>query len=177
MEKEATEIIKQERPEASASPIFVETEKMFERLSELSREIGHRAFEFFQQRGRDFGNQLDDWFKAESEILRPTPVEITENDKMINVKAAVPGFKAEEIELSVKDKTLFMSGETKSETEKKDETTYYSELKSNKFCRQVALPGEVETDDVKAQLKDGILTIALRKTAEKEETKIAVKAA
>lgn len=177
MEKQATEMIKQEKPEAAAAPIIVETEKMFERLSDLSREIGHRAFEFFQERGRDFGNQLDDWFKAESEILRPTPVEITENDEMINVKAAVPGFKADEIEISVKDLTLVMSGETKSDTEKKDERTFYSEWKSNKFCRQLTLPAEVETNDVKAELKNGVLTIELKKIAEKEETKIAVKSA
>src|SRR5688572_17360589 len=75
--------------ENGLSPIFVEAEKMFERFAEVTKETAKKAFEFFQRRGGEFGKELDDWFKAESEILRPVPVEITQTNGQINVTAAV----------------------------------------------------------------------------------------
>jgi HSP20 family protein len=177
MENPATALAKSEEKKPIEKPIFVEAEKMFERFAQTSREIASRAFDFFQERGREWGTQLDDWFRAESEILRPAPVDITETPESINVRLAVPGFKPDEIELSVKDDQLFMSGETSLEEEKEDEKTFYSEWKSNRFCRQFTLPSNVDPDSVNAELKDGILRITLQKIAPKEPSKIEVKPA
>lgn len=162
------------KPEAF--PIFVEAEKMFERLAELTRETTQRAFEFFVRRGGDFGKEFEDWFRAEAEILLPVKVEITETDKIINVSAMVPGFKPEEIEISVKDKTLIMSGETKLEEKREDANTVYSEWRSNRFFRQLTLPAEINPDKVKASLNDGILYLKLPKAAPHEVKHIAVAA-
>lgn len=160
----------------NAYPMFVEAEKMFERLAELSRETAHKAYEFFLRRGGDFGREFDDWFKAEAEILRPVQVEITETDKAINVRAAVPGFKPNEIEISVKDNVLILSGTTEAEEKKEEENTYYSEWRSNRFFRQLTLPAEVDAENVKASLKDGILKLTLPKAAPREAKQIAVTA-
>lgn len=160
----------------NAFPIFVEAEKMFERLAELSRETAHKAYEFFLRRGGGFGREIDDWFKAEAEILRPVTVEITETDKLVNVRAAVPGFKANEIEISVKDNILILSGATEAEEKKEEENTYYTEWRSNRFFRQLTLPAEVNADNVKANLKDGILQLTLPKAAPREVKQIAVTA-
>ncbi|MBK9163271.1 MAG: Hsp20/alpha crystallin family protein [Acidobacteria bacterium] len=176
MEKEVKALEKIEKaPEAS--PLFVDVEKMFERSTELFRDIGSRAFEFFQDRGHMIGTQLDDWFRAESEILRPTPVEITENETTITLKAAVPGFRPDEIEVSVKGDKAFISGRSGTELKSEDEKTFYSEWKSDRFHRELTLPSLVDEENVKAELKDGILTLAMIKRAEKEATKVAVKTA
>jgi HSP20 family protein len=168
------------KPEAAASenefPMLVEAEKMFERFAELTRETAQKAYEFFLKRGGEFGREIDDWFKAESEVLRPVSVEITETDKQINVNAAVPGFKPEEIQISVDGNLLILSGETKAETEKEDENTVYSEWRSNRFFRQLRLPAEVNADKVKANLKDGILNLKLPKAAPHEAKQISVSA-
>jgi HSP20 family protein len=177
MENRATALVKNDEKKPAAAPAVVETEKMFERFAETSREIARRAFDFFQERGREFGTQLDDWFKAESEVLRQAPVDITETSENINVRLAVPGFKPEEIELSIKDDQLFMSGETRSEDKKEDEMTFYSEWKSNRFCRQFTLPSHVDPENVSAELKDGILMITLQKVEPREPSKIEVKPA
>jgi HSP20 family protein len=177
MEKEKKNLTVTRTPDDKIRPIMVEPETMFDRFAEISKEIAHRAFEFFQTRGREFGTHLDDWLKAESEILRPTPVEITENGDTVNVRAAVPGFKPEEIEVSINGDRLFMSGEAKSEQKKEDENTFYSEWRSNRFCRQLTLPSKVETDGVHAVLKDGVLTLALKKAAERGAAKVSVKTA
>lgn len=156
------------------APIFVEAEKMFEKFAELSKETARRAYEFFERRGSEFGREFEDWFKAESEILRPVSVEVTEKDGNIYVTAAIPGFKPEEIEISVKDDQLIISGETEKREEKEDETIVYSDFSSNRFFRQMTLPSVVDADRVGADLKDGILTITLPKAAVQEAKRVAV---
>lgn len=158
------------------TPVFVEAEKMFERLADLTRETARRAYEFFQRRGGEWGRELDDWFKAEREVLQPVTVEINENKDHFTVRAAVPGFKPEEIEVSVKDKVLILSGETKTETEKKDENTVYSEWRSNRFFRLLPLESEIDAEKVEAVLKDGILQLTLPKLPAREPKQIAVNA-
>ena len=69
------------------SPVFVEVEKMFDKVADITRDTARKAFEFFQKRGGKFGKELEDWFDAESKILRPVPVEITETEGRINVSA------------------------------------------------------------------------------------------
>ena len=161
---------KQNKAENNFSPTIVEAEKMFDRLADLSKEIGHKAYEFFQKRGGEFGRELDDWFKAEREVLMPVTVEINETKDYITVRAAVPGFKPEEIEVSIKDNSLILSGET--ETKKTDEHTVYSEWRSNRFFRQLPLQGEVDEEKVEATLKDGILQLTLPKLPAKEPKQI-----
>ena len=159
------------------SPVFVEAEKMFERLAGITKETAQKAFEFFQKRGGEFGKEIDDWFNAESKVLRPVAVEITETDGSVNVTAAVPGFKPEEIEISVKNDLLIISGETEKREERKDENVIYSDWESNRFFRQLTLPGVVDSEKVEAVLKDGILRLSLPKVAALETKHVAVKAA
>ena len=174
---EETAIAKTEKPELEKPfPMFVEAEKMFERFAELTRETAHKAYEFFLKRGGELGKEIDDWFRAEAEILRPVTVEITETDNQFNVTAAVAGFQPEEIEISVDRNVLILSGETKAETKKEDENTVYSEWRSNRFFRQLTLPAEVEADKVKANLKDGVLQLTLPKAAPHEAKQIAISA-
>jgi HSP20 family protein len=157
-------------------PMLVKAEKMFERLAEITKETAHKAFEIFQRRGGEFGRELDDWFSAESEVLLPVKVEVTETDKQINVRAAVPGFKPEDIEVTVKDNILILSGETESREKREDENTVFSEFRSNKFCRQLTLSSEVDEDKVAANLKDGVLQLTLPKVPAKEATQVPVNA-
>lgn len=164
-------------PQNIDTPAFVDAEKMFEKLAAITTETAARAYDFFIERGSQLGTHLEDWLRAEAETLRTAPVKITETKDNVKVMLAVPGFKAEEIEASVKDDLLIISGETTAEEEKDDENTYYSEWRSDKFMRKLTLPAKVEVANIDAKLKAGILTLKLKKLAEVEATKVAVKAA
>jgi HSP20 family molecular chaperone IbpA len=159
------------------SPIFVEAEKMFERFNHLNREIGQKAFELFLKRGGEFGKAFDDWFEAESEVLMPVPIEIIENKDRFDVRATVPGFKPEEIEVSVKDNFLILSGKTETETRKEDENAVFEQWHSNRFFRALPLSKEVDADKVKATLKDGVLQLTLPILPDDRPKQIAVKGA
>lgn len=177
MKNQGTAVVKSPVKEEPKFPIFVEAEKMLAKMAELTRETSQKAFEFFMDRGGSLGAHFDDWLRAEMELLRPVPVEISETNENVNVRANVPGFRPEEIEISVKDADLYLTGETKSETKKEGETTFYSELHSSQFVRHLTLPCEVEPDGVAAKLKDGVLTLTLKKRPQAEPAKITVKAA
>lgn len=176
MTSNETKLTKME-PADTASPVFVEADKMFEKLAAITKETAAKAYDFFVMRGSQLGTHFEDWLRAETEMLRAAPAKITETKDFVNVIIAVPGFKANEIEVSVKDDLLIVSGETAAEEEKEDENIFYSEWRSDRFMRKLVLPDKVETDDVDAKLKDGVLRLTLKKKAEVEVTKVAVQAA
>jgi HSP20 family protein len=176
LKKENTNLQKPDVAETPQRPAIVAAEEMFGKLVDLSRDIAERAYAFFRERGGEFGKELDDWFKAENEILRPVTVEIRETKDKIIVTAAVPGFKANEIEVSVKDNILVINGETEATSEKEDGQTVFSEWKSNRFFRQLMLPATVESENVSAKLSNGMLNLTMTKAPAPESHKIPVTA-
>ena len=92
-----------------------------------------------------------------------------------NVVAIVelPGMRKEDIEISLHDGTLTVSGERKSESvegEKPERT----ERVTGKFRRSITLPARVETDKVNATYKDGILTVTLPKAEDAKPKQIQI---
>ncbi|HEX5084220.1 MAG TPA: Hsp20 family protein [Blastocatellia bacterium] len=146
-----------------AGPIFVEAEKLFEHMKEFSQSVARRAYEYFEARGREFGHDLEDWFRAESELMRRVPVEIKEADGQITVRAEVPGFAADEIKVSVEPQRLVISGKSEKATEEMKEQTLISEFRSNQFCRELRLPAQVDPAKTTAALKDGVLELGFAK--------------
>ena len=93
-------------------------------------------------------------------------LEIYEDKDNIYVRAELPGMKKEEIELSLHDGSLSISGERKNEEKFKDAEVYRAERFFGRFQRTVSLPTPVQADKVKAQYKDGILSVTLPKAEE-----------
>ncbi len=143
-----------------------EIQKIFDRMGEMHDMISRRAFELFEKGGRNFGRDLDHWFKAESELLHPVSISIEETEEGLKVQAEVPGFKAEELEVSVEPYRLTIAGKRKTEKEeKKKGKTVYSERGAERMLRVVELPVEVNTEAVGAVLKDGVLEFTMPKVA------------
>jgi HSP20 family protein len=174
--KENVEIQRTEPANGTAVAVNA-TDDLFERFTNLTRDIAERAYSFFRDRGGEFGKDLDDWIRAESEMLRPVPIEMTQTDDTITVKAAVAGFKPEEIEVSVKDNVLIINGISVASAENKDGDTVLREWNSNRFCRQLMLPDEVVAAEVNAELADGMLKVTMPKAPPREAETIVVKPA
>jgi HSP20 family protein len=96
-----------------------------------------------------------------------------EKDNLV-VKVELPGMKREEIEVSLHEGSLSISGERKSEEKHEEADVYRTERYVGRFQRTVALPTPVASDKVKAQYRDGILTITLPKTEEAKPKRIDV---
>jgi HSP20 family protein len=103
------------------------------------------------------------------------PVDVEETDKDIMVRAEIPGMKADDLELSIHDNTLVISGEKKESEEKREKGLVYQERRFGTFRREIALPSAVEAENVEAQYKDGVLHVTMHKSQEALPKKISVK--
>ena len=83
---------------------------LLDRVQDVSNSIARRAFEMFEDRGRAFGHDLEDWLRAESEFLHPIHLDIAESDDAVTVRAEVPGFSAKELDVGVEPHRLTISG-------------------------------------------------------------------
>ena len=99
------------------------------------------------------------------------------NDK-IEVKAELPGIDEKDINLSVEDGILTLSGERKTEVTEQDKNYYLHETSSGSFSRSVRLPKNIDESKISATFQKGILTVIIPKTEVKEDTtkKIPIKA-
>jgi HSP20 family protein len=95
-------------------------------------------------------------------------VDIFETDNSVVVKAEMPGVDPKDIEARIQDGTLYLKGERKFKNEVKKENYHLVERSYGSFTRSFILPTSVDSDNVKAEYKDGVLTLTLRK---KEEAK------
>jgi len=161
---------------AASIPRFVEPQTIYNRMNELYDAISRRAFELFEGDGRIFGRDLDHWFKAEAELLHPAHVQIKESGDTVIVDAEVPGFTANELQLSLEPRRLTIRGKKQSSSEEKKGNVVYSERCSNELLRSVELPVEVNVSRATATLNNGILELTAPKLAAKSAS-IQVKSA
>jgi len=119
--------------------------------------------------GAPTGTTLEDWFRAESELLHPVHVDITESDDVLTVRAEVPGFSAKELEVDMEPHRLTISGKRETSEEHTSKKTIYTEQCSNQIFRAIDLPAEFDTSRVTTTLKDGVLELSMPKAAEAQK--------
>ena len=107
----------------------------------------------------------------------PLAIDMTSDENNIVVRTAIPGFKAEDVNIDVRGNVLTISAETRTENENKGEKDnwHMREMRYGKFARSVRLPETVKMDQAEASLEDGVLTVTLPKTKESPAQKISVK--
>jgi HSP20 family protein len=150
---------------------------VFDEIQQTYDSIARRAFEIFNDNGRWLGHELDDWFRAESELLHPVHLELAESDDSLTVRAEVPGFSTKELEINVEPRKLTISGKHEAQEESKKGKTIYSERCAKEILRVVDLPAEVDSSKVSAILKDGVLNIELPKAAHAKTVRVEPKSA
>jgi HSP20 family protein len=175
---EPVKVLEPTKKAVAPAPLrLVPAGELFERMEKLYDQVARRAFEIFENNGRNFGRDLENWFRAEAELLHPAHVGVSETDKEVAVRAEVPGFAANELEVSVEDRKLTIAGKRETKEERTENKTVYKEHCSNQLLRVVQLPTSVDTAKAEATLKDGILELKLPKTAAAKKIAIEPKTA
>lgn len=103
-------------------------------------------------------------------------IDMYQTDNEVVVKAALPGLRADEVQINVTGDILTLRGEVKHEEEKKDKSWHIREHRWGSFERSVRLPTGVIADKAQADFQNGILTITLPKLEEVRPKTITVKA-
>ena len=105
-------------------------------------------------------------------------MDVTENDKQIEITAELPGLEEKDVQINVVDNVLTIRGEKKAEKEeRKDDNHWLLERSYGSFSRSLTLPAGVTIDDIKANIAKGVLTVTVPKPAPAQVKKIEVKAA
>lgn len=102
------------------------------------------------------------------------PLDISEDDTHVIVRASLPGFSKEQIQVEVHEGVLTIKAEKREEHEEKGERFYRRERRIGSMSRRVALPSVVQESEAKAELRDGELTLRLCKEPKATPRKIAI---
>ena len=113
---------------------------------------------------RHMGTRLAEWVAPASEA--------SSDDDAYHITMELPGVAEDDIELNVQGGVVTVKGEKKTEREEKGDTWYFSERQYGAFSRSFRLPEDADPDGVKADLKDGVLTVTLpRKSPKSSDAK------
>ena len=104
------------------------------------------------------------------------PIDMYQTDKEVVVKAALPGVRADEVQINVNGDMLTIRGETKHEQEQKDQSWHIRERGWGTFERSITLPTGVVADRAKADFENGVLTITLPKSEQAKPKTITIHA-
>lgn len=127
-----------------------------------------------------FGDLFDDDFfrlPAPRETTSWTPrVDVVEDEHAYHLHAELPGLDKKDIDVSVENGVLTLSGERKFEKkEEKDDGYRYYERSYGSFCRSFRLPEHVDPNAIKATHKNGVLELTLPKSEKAKPKQIEVK--
>ncbi len=104
-------------------------------------------------------------------------VDVYENGEKVVLKLDLPGIKEQDLDIRVENQTLSVRGERKFESEEKEENFHRIERRYGSFYRSFSLPTTVDTENVGASYKDGVLKLELKKKASAQPRQIKIGAA
>ncbi len=136
----------------------------FRNISTLQEQV-NRLFENSTHAGRNDNSALTSWAPA---------VDIYETENELVLKADLPDMNEKELDIRVENNMLTVRGERKFEQKVKEENYLRIERIYGSFSRSFGLPNTVNTEAIKAEYKNGVLTVELPKRAESKPKQVKV---
>jgi HSP20 family protein len=117
-------------------------------------------------------NSATDEIKSENESVTAMALDLSETEKDYRVIANLPGIKKEDVKLSVEKNQLTIEASHKKEEESDKATYHHRERFFGKYHRIIYLPDNVDTNNIKAKMENGLLELSIPKEAAKPQTLI-----
>ena len=114
------------------------------------------------------------WEDSEDDFPGQLAVDVYETDEQLIIKARTAGVNKEDLDVSVSDGILTISGTLSSGDDSAATNWHIQECYWGEFSRTLALPVAVKEDEVAAVLKDGVLTITFAKVKQEQAKKITI---
>jgi HSP20 family molecular chaperone IbpA len=130
--------------EPNAAPASV-----YERMQAVVNRIRERAYDLFQSRGAADGSAMDDWLRAEQDVLVFLQSELIEKSGKFNIRVQVAGFSAEEVRVTAMPDAILVEAEAKDCMDRGEKQMF----------QMLDLPAPINPDKVTASLEDGILQL------------------
>ena len=150
---------------------------LFESLNELQEAIRQRAFGLFEERGTVHGNDMEDWLRAEREVVWVPKAETMEDDKQYRLRLIVPGLEAKDLQITAMPDAIIVQSEALSKESKEASTVPFRELRERKLFRRFDFEEPIDPVRTEASLTKGILEIVVGKAAPAKQVKVAIQGA
>lgn len=121
-----------------------------------------------------FGWKFPEWPEKDLSFNLPK-VDILDHDHEIEIQAALPGVKKEDLDVSISESSITIRATTRTEQKQENKQYYRQEISRGEFQRTITLPATVDSEQAKASFKDGILDITLPKSEKSKRKSIEVK--
>lgn len=118
--------------------------------------------------------QEENWDESEEDFPGQLAVDVYETEERLVVKARTAGVNKEDLDVSISDSILTISGTLSSGDDAEATNWHIQECYWGEFSRTLALPVPIKEDEVKAELKDGVLTISFTKVKTEQAKKIQI---
>lgn len=177
--KEVTSSKKTKVPIKKGKEIIPSKENPFEFATISPSDLWHSFDDVFSRFRSDFEDLLfpSPWtsiFPTIPETRTPL-VDLEDQGKNFLLKAEMPGFKKEEIEINVQEDSISVSAEVGWSYDKKEQEYVCKERACRSFYRTIQLPEEIDVGKVVAELSDGVLEVNLPKKKPKKKRKVKIK--
>jgi HSP20 family molecular chaperone IbpA len=150
---------KKSKPTRSGVPFILSSPADLQsKVQKLQLAIARRAHELFEARGQEHGHDLDDWLQAESELLCPVSVAMSQSNDCVKLHAGLSGFGQSDIEVSVEPSRVMILGK-KAQSSKvtEPETTEQSGARPDQVLQVIDLATEVAPERAIVEFKSGEL--------------------
>ena len=145
------------------SPSFAsdaEAQRLSDRVKAIQESIARRAYEFFEERDYRHGYDLEDWLRAESEILLPIGVKTYDFEDRFITRAQVPMLTAEDIRVSIEQRRIVISDK---QPDIPDIADIGDATPSRRLLCTVVLPESIDWANAAMAFTDGILEVEVPK--------------
>jgi len=155
---------KVENGDLTAKPVYKDLQRRLETIRQ-------RAFELFEKRGGEPGSDVEDWLKAEREVLGRRPVQTKKNDREFELdrefQLQVPfdDYDVYQVEILVTPSEIIVHAKTNPEQLTEASAWGSAEFASKDVYLRIELPEPIEVDKTKAAFEEGTLWISATKTA------------
>ena len=142
----------------------ISTLALSQEIAEMFEGVSKRAFELFQDRGSTLGRDLDDWFRAERDLVWTPPLDLIETETQFKLRLAASGYDASQIKVSALPDAIVVTAKAQHEARRQVGTVHIRELGSRRLFRRVELPSAIDIGQVTASLDDGVLRLVMGKS-------------
>ena len=132
-------------------------------MQQIQLSIARRAYELFETRNREHGHDWEDWFQAESDLLRPVSISVSESAERFSIRANVLGFHVNELKVSIEPRRIVILGRKRSSGQGEiPPADYYPDL----ILRTIDVSSEIDPARATVELQSGMLKFELAKVAQ-----------
>jgi HSP20 family molecular chaperone IbpA len=176
----ATGTAERPRPRATApareAVELTTRDSILDELDQLHADVRRRAYELFRTHEQLWIGALEDWLRAERELVWRPAVELRQRENEFELVAAVAGVEPKDLDIQVTSRDILIKAKGEHQHRPETSAVHLCEFNRGKLFRSIHLPDRIDPDSVKAEYRHGLLRLTAR-IAKAEPTRIDVQAA